>query len=172
MTQPIKDSFYKIMMNTDKNTIFYQLKDERYQHILAKVGNLGYDENEQLEFDLELPEGMEKYYDDDTFTTLIQNAVYDSVATSVQAYWSEAEKEVLKTIEERLVEMFSKYNIDLGGKTYLELLAEKGYMVVEDTDNDLRLMAVKMPEEKKYYFDDQDDFAFIKKELSGSALIY
>jgi hypothetical protein len=170
--QQNKEHFYKIMMNTDKDTIFYQLKDERYQHILAKVGNIEYNKDEELEFDLELPEGMEKYYDDDTFTTLIQNAVFDSVATSVKAYWTEAEKEVLKTLEERLTEMFSKYDIELNGKTYLDALAEKGYIVVEDTDNDLRLMAVKMPEEKKYYFDDQDDFAFIKKELSGSALIY
>lgn len=165
------EPFYKIMINTEKDTIFIQLKDERYKDVLAKVGHIQYDENNEIEFDMELPQGFEKYYDDNVFTNYIQNAVYDIVATSVQSYWKEAEMVVLKTIEERLVELFKSFNIETNGKAYLELFAEKGYAVMENVDDNNRLMAIKTNDDKQYYFDNKEDFAFLKSEIGGSGLI-
>ena len=61
----MKETFYKMMINTEKDTIFIQLKDEKYQNVLAKVGHLEYNDDNELEFDMELPKGCEKFYDDD-----------------------------------------------------------------------------------------------------------
>lgn len=166
-----KDTFYKIMINTEKDTIFIQLKDERYKNVLAKVGHIEYDENNEIVFDMELPQGFEKYYNDDIFTNYIQNAVYDIVATSVQSYWQEAEMVVLKSIEEKLADLLKPFNIETNGKAYLELFAEKGYAIMENTEDNNRLMAIKANEDKQYYFDNKEDFAFLKSEIGGSLLI-
>ena len=62
------------------------------------------------------------------------------------------------------------YNIKLeDGKSYIEMFGDKGYVISEDDDN--RLIAIKPTTEEIYHFDDKDDLYFLKKEITGSALI-
>lgn len=173
----MEETFYKMMINTEKDTIFIQLKDEKYQNVLAKVGHLEYNDDNELEFDMELPKGCEKFYDDETFINLIQNAVYDIVATSVKTYWNEAETKVLKDIETQLTKLFAPYNIDKGDRTYLDLFAEQGYIVSmnddeQDEEHYGKLMTTNpLKDDKIYYFDNKDDFGFLKQLIGGSSLV-
>ena len=163
-------SNYKIMINTEKDTIFIQLKDEKYKDVIAKVCNIEWNEQGEVEFDMEVPEGKEAYYNDNDFCLNIQNAVGDIVAKSVNTFWNEAEKTILNDLESKINEVMKPYNIKLeDGKSYIEMFGDKGYVISEDDDN--RLIAIKPTTEEIYHFDDKDDLYFLKKEITGSALI-
>lgn len=162
--------FYKMMINDEKNTIFINLTDEKYKNVLAKVGNIEYDKNTDLVFDMELPQGYEKYYDDEKFTNLIQNAVFDIVATSVKTYWNEAETMVLKQIEDRLQKLLKTYDRSNRELSYLDSFAQKGYMIMENDNNEL--IAINVESKKQYNFNNEDDFLFLRKEIGCGSIIH
>lgn len=158
--------FYKMMVNEEKDTIFINLTDEKYKNVIAKVGHIEYDDNFELTFDMELPAGYEKYYDDEKFINLIQNAVFDIVASSVQTYWDTANN-MLQAIEKRLEVIMQPYNIKKT-KPYVDLFLEKGYIISEENNN---LVALNTETNKKYYFNKVDDFNFLKNEINPSKII-
>ena len=82
-------SNYKYAMNDETNVIFIELEDEKYKGVIAKAGHIQYNQSNELEFDMELPEGKESYYDDEYFIEQIQNAVFDIVAKAVNSYWNQ-----------------------------------------------------------------------------------
>ena len=51
----------------------------------------------------------------------------------------------------------------------LEIDGKKGYVISEDDDD--RLTAIKIKNNKTYYFDMPEQLAFLKKELTGTGLI-
>ena len=161
---------YKIMINTEQDTVFIQLKDEKYKEVIAKVGHIEWNDNGEVEFDMEVPAGQEKFYEDDDFCMAIQQAVGDIVAKSVNTFWNEAEKSILNDLDSKVSHVMIPYNIKLeDGKSYIEVFGEKGFVISEDDDD--RLIAIKPTTEEIYHFDDEDDFAFLRKEVFGSLLI-
>jgi hypothetical protein len=166
----VNNSSYNMMINNDKDTIFIQLKDEKYKEVIAKVSHIEWNENNELEFELELPKGKESYYNDEVFCNNVQQAVGDIVAKSVNTYWNEAEKAILTDLEEKINKVMAKYDIKLPeGKSYIDAFAEKGYVISEDDDN--KLVAIKPTTEEIYHFDNQMDLSFLRQEITGSKLI-
>ena len=49
------------------------------------------------------------------------------------------------------------------------MFGKKGYVISEDDDD--RLTAIKIKNNKTYYFDMPEQLAFLKKELTGTGLI-
>lgn len=167
---PDSTSNYKIMINTEKDTVFIQLKDEQYKDVIAKVGNIEWNDKGEVEFDMEVPEGKESYYDDENFCNNIQLAIGDIVAKSVNTFWNEAEKSILNDLDSKINDVMKPYNISLpDGKSYIEAFGEKGYVISEDDDN--RLIAIKPTTEEIYHFDNAEDLSFLKREITGSLLI-
>ena len=103
-------SNYKYAMNDETNVIFIELEDEKYKGVIAKAGHIQYNQSNELEFDMELPEGKESYYDDEYFIEQIQNAVFDIVAKAVNSYWNEAERAILTDLESKVKKATSQYN--------------------------------------------------------------
>lgn len=167
---PDSTSNYKIMINTEKDTVFIQLKDEKYKDVIAKVGHIEWNDKGEVEFDMEVPEGKESYYNDEKFCNDIQLAVGDIVAKSVNTFWNEAEKAILNDLDGKINEIMKPYNIKLPeGESYIEAFGKKGYVISEDDDN--RLIAIKPTTEEIYHFDNSDDLSFLKREITGSLLI-
>lgn len=161
---------YRIMINTEQDTVFIQLKDEKYKEVIAKVGHIEWNDKGEVEFDMEVPAGQEKYYEDDEFCSNIQMAVGDIVAKSVNTFWNDAEKAILNDLDSKVARVMTPYKIDLPeGKSYIEVFGEKGFVISEDDDD--KLIAIKPTTEEIYHFDDEDDFAFLRKEVFGSLLI-
>lgn len=161
---------YKIMINTEQDTVFIQLKDEKFRDVIAKVGHIEWNDKGEVEFDMEVPSGKESFYDNEEFCINIQNAVGDIVAKSVNTFWNDAEKAILNDLDSKINEVMSSYNITLPeGKSYIEVFAEKGYVISEDDNN--KLIAIKPITEEIYHFDNPDDLSFLKREITGSLLI-
>ena len=161
---------YKIMINSEQDTIFIQSKDEKYKEVIAKVGHIELNDLGEIEFDMELPSGQEQYYEDDAFCNFIQQTVGDIVAKSVNTFWNNAEREILTDLESKVSKVMLPYNIQLPeNKSYIESFGDKGFVISED-DNE-KLIAIKPTTEEIYHFDDEDDFAFLRKEVFGSLLI-
>lgn len=163
-------SKYKILINDDKNTIIIQLEDKEFSQVIAKVGNIAFNANKELEFDMELPKGMESYYDSDSFCEKIQEVVGDIVMKSVNYEWSTAEKAVLMDLESKVRQAFKPYNFEPEeNSSFIEMFGKKGFVISED-DND-RLTAKKIKDNKTYYFDMPEQLAYLKKELTGKGII-
>lgn len=161
---------YKIMINNDQDTIFIQSKEEKYKEVIAKVGHIEINDDGEIEFDMELPAGQEQYYDDDEFCNFIQLTVGDIVSQSVNTFWNNAEREILTDLESKVSKVMLPYNIKLPeNKSYIEMFGDKGFVISEDDDN--RLLAIKPTTEEIYRFDEEDDFAFLRKEVFDSMLI-
>ena len=164
-----ENSKYKIMINNDTDTIFIQLTDEKYKKYVAKVGHIEWTENNDIDFDMEVPEGNEFLYEDDDFCTEIQKVVGDIVAKSVNTYWNEAEKQILTDLNSKVEKVMSQFNIKLeDGKSMIETFADKGYVISEDDKN--RVTAIKPETEEIYHFDNRDDLQFLRQEITGSKL--
>lgn len=165
-------SNYKFAMNDETNVIFIELEDEKYKGVIAKAGHIQYNQSNELEFDMELPEGKESYYDDEYFIEQIQNAVFDIVAKAVNSYWNEAEQAILTDLESKVKKAMSQYNIKLEeGKSFIEMFGEKGYVITEDENDNDRLMAVNPTNEETYYFDVKDDLSYLRNIITGGKLI-
>ena len=165
-------SKYKFFMNDETNVIFIELEDEKYKGVIAKAGHIQYNDNGEIEFDMELPEGKESFYDDENFIENIQAAVFDIVAKAVNSYWNEASQAILTDLESKVRKAMAHYKIELPeGKTFLELFGEKGYVVNEDENDSNRLVAIKMGEEEIYHFDVPDDLSALRNIITGGKLI-
>lgn len=163
---------YKFMMNDETNNLFIQFDDEKYKSVLAKVGHIQYNEQGEIEFDMELPEGKESFYDDENFIENIQSAVFDIVAKSVNSYWNEATQAILTDLESKVRKALNQYKIELPeDKTFLEILGEKGYIVNEDENDNNRLVAINHDKNIIYHFDTQDDLSMIRNVITGGHLI-
>lgn len=161
---------YKIMINTEQDTIFIQSKDEKYKDDIAKVGHIEWNEEGEIEFDMEVPAGQEHLYEDEEFCSFIQQTVGDIVAKSVNTFWNDAEKQILNDLDSKVARVMSPYSIKLPeDKSYIEVFGEKGFVISEDDED--KLIAIKPTTEEIYHFDDEDDFAFLRKEVFGSLLI-
>ena len=155
-------SKYKILINDEKDTILIQLEDKEFEKVIAKVGNIGFNSNKELEFDMELPKGMESYYESESFCNI--------VLKSVNYEWSAAEKAVLLDLESKVRQAFKPYNLEPEeNSSFIEMFGKKGYVISEDDDD--RLTAIKIKNNKTYYFDMPEQLAFLKKELTGTGLI-
>ena len=165
-------SNYNYAMNDETNVIFIELEDEKYKGVIAKAGHIQYNQSNELEFDMELPEGKESYYDDEYFIEQIQNAVFDIVAKAVNSYWNEAERAILTDRDAKVKKAISQYNIKLEeGKSFIEMFGEKGYVITEDENDNDRLMAVNPTNEETYYFDVKDDLSYLRNIITGGKLI-
>lgn len=163
-------SKYKILINDEKDTILIQLEDKEFEKVIAKVGNIGFNSNKELEFDMELPKGMESYYESESFCNKIKEVVGDIVLKSVNYEWSAAEKAVLLDLESKVRQAFKPYNLEPEeNSSFIEMFGKKGYVISEDDDD--RLTAIKIKNNKTYYFDMPEQLAFLKKELTGTGLI-
>ena len=121
---------------------------------------------------MELPEGKESFYDDESFIENIQSAVFDIVAKSVNSYWNEATQAILTDLESKVRKALNQYKIELPeGKTFLEILGEKGYIVNEDENDNNRLVAINHDKNIIYHFDTQDDLSMIRNVITGGHLI-
>ena len=127
---------YKFFINEDKDTILITLEDEKYKMVVAKVGNIKKNDNDEIEFDMELPENCKEYYDDSEFTDQISLAVGDIVTKAINKVWSENAQEVLSLLESKTSEYFTKYNyIPPEGETFISLFGKKGFVISEDELN-------------------------------------
>lgn len=164
-------SNYKFALNDDTNVVFIELEDEKYKGVIAKAGHIQYNNDGELEFDMELPEGKESFYDDENFISQIQGAVFDIVAKAVNSYWNEAERAILSDLEAKTRKAMSQYKIKLEeGKSMLEMFGEKGYVIAEDDDD--RLRAVNPQTEDTLYFDTQEDLSKLRNIITGGKLIF
>jgi len=164
-------SNYKFALNDDTNVVFIELEDEKYKGVIAKAGHIQYNNEGELEFDMELPEGKESYYDDENFISQIQGAVFDIVAKAVNSYWNEAERAILSDLEAKTRKAMSQYKIKLEeGKSMLEMFGEKGYVIAEDDDD--RLRAVNPQTEDTLYFDTPEDLSKLRNIITGGKLIF
>lgn len=164
-------SKYKFALNDDTNVVFIELEDEKYKGVIAKAGHIQYNNDGELEFDMELPEGKESYYDDEDFISQIQGAVFDIVAKAVNSYWNEAEKAILTDLESKTRKAMAQYKINIEeGKSMLEMFGEKGYVIAEDDDD--RLRAVNPQTEDTLYFDNPEDLSRLRNIVTGGKLIF
>lgn len=161
---------YKFFINDDKNTVLITLNDEKYKTVVAKVGHIAKNDNDEIEFDMELPENCKEYYEDAEFTEQISLAVGDIVTKAINQVWSENVQEVLSLLENKTLEYFTKYNyIPPEGETFISLFGKKGFVISEDDDG--RLTAINLKNNKTYYFDDNKQLGYLKKVITGSEII-
>ena len=163
---------YKFAMNDETNVIFIELNDEKYKGVIAKAGHIQYNKDGELEFDMELPEGKESFYDDENFIEKIQSSVFDIVAKAVNSYWNEAERAILTDLESKVKKAMSQYNIQLDeGKSFIEAFGEKGYVISEDEDDNDRLVAIKATTEEILHFDVPEELSQLRNIITGGKLI-
>lgn len=161
---------YKFFINEDKDTILITLEDKKYKMVVAKVGNIKKNDNDEIEFDMELPENYKEYYDDSEFTDQISLVVGDIVTKAINKVWSENAQEVLSLLESKTSEYFTKYNyIPPEGETFISLFGKKGFVISEDEEG--RLTAINIKNNKTYYFDDNKQLGYLKKTITGSEII-
>lgn len=161
---------YKFFINEDKDTIIIVLDDEKYSKVVAKIGHIVMNDNNQVEFDMELPENQKEYYEDENFTNNISLAVGDIVRKAVGKVWSENTQEILNMLENKTLQYFSKYNfVPKDGETFISLFGKKGYVITEDEEQ--KLVAINIKNNKTYYFDDAKQLGFLKKVITESSII-
>ena len=161
---------YNIAINDEKDTIIVQLLDEPFKGTIAKIGNIAWNEQGEAEFDMELPESKVELYKNDDFCNIIQDVVGDIIRKSVNMVWSESAKAVLTDLNDRVAEAFKPYKYSAPeGSSFIEMFGQKGYVISEDDED--RLTAVNLSNNKTYYFDNAEQLAFLKKEISGSGII-
>lgn len=162
---------YKMMINDDKNTIIVVFGEEPYTDVVVKIGNITQNQNNEVEFEMELPESMTQYYDDEKFSDAVSEVVGDIVRKAVRKAWNDNAQEVLGDLESRLIEAFKPYNyMPNEGESFVGMFAKKGYIISVEPDTD-KLLATNMQNNKVYYFDLPEQLAFLKKEISGSGII-
>lgn len=161
---------YKSIVNDDKDTIIITIEDGNYQGTLFKVGNIGFTENEEIEFDFELPSDKKNLYEDENFCQEVSNIVKDIVIKSINTVWNEQAAILMKELEDKVIKAFKVYNyLPDEGSSFIEMFGKKGYVITEDDNNNL--IAINISNNKTYYFDKPEQLAFLKKELSGTGII-
>lgn len=161
---------YKSIVNDDKDTIIITIEDGNYQGTLFKVGNISFTENEEIEFDFELPSDKKNLYEDENFCQEVSNIVKDIVIKSINTVWNEQTAILMKELEDKVIKAFKVYNyLPDEGSSFIEMFGKKGYVITEDDNNNL--IAINISNNKTYYFDKPEQLAFLKKELSGTGII-
>ena len=163
---------YKMMINDEKNTIIVVFGEEPYTDVVVKIGNIAHNEKNEVEFEMELPETMAHYYKDENFTNLVAEVVGDIVRKAIRQAWNDNVQEVLSDLEARLLEAFKTYKYKpKEGESFVSMFAKKGYVVSVETDTE-KLIATNLRSKKVYYFDNPKQLAYLKKQISGSGIIF
>lgn len=161
---------YKTFMNPETTCLFLNIEEEQYKDVWAKIANINLTENQEVEFDFELPDQFKKFETDDDYTSKVGDAVGDILEQSIKLAWGDAEKAVLSEFEQRARDALKVYNIQISdNSSIIEMFGEKGYVISED--DDCRLIAIKSDTNAHYYFDRAEELAFLKKEITGTTII-
>lgn len=161
---------YDMVVNEDKDTFLIRINEAEYQNIVIKVGNLAFDENNSVEFDMELPEGHTELYDNEEFCNNVSEIVGDILKKAVNMFWGGCTEEAMTALEEKAKKAFENENVQLpDGKSFLQTFGEKGYVFMEEDDETVSVVHIKSG--KKYYLDKPEQMNFIKNEIFGSGII-
>lgn len=161
-----KKNYVFLTSDNDPNAFIIKITEGDFANVFVRITDLNDDNGE---FDFEVPKGQEHLFQNKDFTDLLQEIVGDIIKQSVSYAWGEETKNYLAHLEEEIRKVFQPYNyVPEQGSSFIEMFAKKQYFITYEDD---KLTAINLTNNKRYYFDNKEQLAFLKKELSGTGII-
>lgn len=160
-----------VVSQTTGDDFIITLMSGDYKGVAVKVVDLKFDESGELDFEIELPKNKAELFTDEAFKEEVGLIVGEIVKKSIDAMYKTQED--IATLEESVGEILKKHNVKRDEDTLLiEQFMAKGFLLkLDKVDNNDKIVAVDVKENKFYDLENETDFEFVRKRVFQNIIL-
>lgn len=160
-----------VVSQTTGDDFIVTITSDEFKGTVVKIVDLKFDASGELDFEIELPSNKTDLFENNTFKEEIGLIVGDIVKKSIDAIYKTQED--ISILEEEVSKILQEHNIHKDDETLLiEQFMEKGFLLkLEKEDDEMKIMAIDVKENKFYNLKDETDFQFVRKRVFQNIIL-